>query len=206
MDYRDVEDPSIFFKLKARKDFNKVSKDDFFLVWTTTPWCIPGNLAIAVGKDIEYSRVEIENEFYWIATERLHELDEFDIKEIETSIGKDLIGAEYVPAYSEFEDENLGKAFKLIHSDDTNTASGSGLVSQAPAYGESDFYSLKNAGISRSSSSEICSSSDFVELSSFITSVSELKSSGVSSSLNLKFSRPLDEKLSSTVFELFSTP
>ena len=148
MDYRDVEDPSIFFKLKARKDFNKVLKDDFFLVWTTTPWCIPGNLAIAVGKDIEYSRVEIDNEFYWIATERLHELDEFDIKEIETSIGKDLIGAEYVPAYSEFENENLGKAFKLIHSDDTNTASGSGLVSQAPAYGESDFYSLKNAGIS----------------------------------------------------------
>mgnify|MGYP005700662023 FL=1 len=93
MDYRDVEDPSIYFKLKARKDFNKVSKDDYFLVWTTTPWCIPGNLAIAVGKDIEYSRVEIENEFYWIATERLHELDEFDIKEIETSIGKDLIGA-----------------------------------------------------------------------------------------------------------------
>ena len=147
MDYRDVEDPSIFFKLKAREDFNKIKKDDYFLVWTTTPWCIPGNLAIAVGKDIEYTRAEIEGKFYWIATDRLHELDDYDLKTNTTSLGKDLIGAEYVPAYSEFEEENIGKAFRLIHSDDTNTDSGSGLVSQAPAYGESDFYSLKNAGI-----------------------------------------------------------
>ena len=79
MDYRDVEDPSIFFKLKAREDFNKIKKDDYFLVWTTTPWCIPGNLAIAVGKDIEYTRAEIEGKFYWIATERLHELDDYDL-------------------------------------------------------------------------------------------------------------------------------
>ena len=147
MDYRDVEDPSIFFKLKAREDFNKIKKDDYFLVWTTTPWCIPGNLAIAVGKDIEYTRAEIEGKFYWIATDRLHELDDYDLETNTTSLGKDLIGAEYVPAYSEFEEENIGKAFRLIHSDDTNTDSGSGLVSQAPAYGESDFYSLKNAGI-----------------------------------------------------------
>ncbi len=147
MDYRDVEDPSIFFKLKAREDFNKIKKDDYFLVWTTTPWCIPGNLAIAVGKDIEYTRAEIEGKFYWIATDRLHELDDYDLKTNTTSLGKDLIGAEYVPAYSEFEEENIGKAFRLIHSNDTNTDSGSGLVSQAPAYGESDFYSLKNAGI-----------------------------------------------------------
>ena len=147
MDYRDVEDPSIFFKLKAREDFNKIKKDDYFLVWTTTPWCIPGNLAIAVGKDIEYTRAEIEGKFYWIATDRLHELDDYDLKTDTSSLGKDLIGAEYVPAYSEFEEENIGKAFRLIHSDDTNTDSGSGLVSQAPAYGESDFYSLKNAGI-----------------------------------------------------------
>ena len=147
MDYRDVEDPSIFFKLKAREDFNKIKKDDYFLVWTTTPWCIPGNLAIAVGKDIEYTRAEIEGKFYWIATDRLHELDDYGLETDTSSLGKDLIGAEYVPAYSEFEEENIGKAFRLIHSDDTNTDSGSGLVSQAPAYGESDFYSLKNAGI-----------------------------------------------------------
>ena len=147
MDYRDVEDPSIFFKLKAREDFNKIKKDDYFLVWTTTPWCIPGNLAIAVGKDIDYTRAEIEGKFYWIATDRLHELDDYDLETDTSSLGKDLIGAEYVPAYSEFEEENIGKAFRLIHSDDTNTDSGSGLVSQAPAYGESDFYSLKNAGI-----------------------------------------------------------
>ena len=147
MDYRDVEDPSIYFTLNARDDFNHVKKGDKFLVWTTTPWCIPGNLAIAVGKDIEYSRIALNNEFYWIATERLEELKEFEIENILTCDGSDLIGATYIPAYQEYEDLFLDGAFRLIHSDDTNTESGSGLVSQAPAYGESDFYALKNSGI-----------------------------------------------------------
>jgi len=147
MDYRDVEDPSIFFQLEARNDFNEIRKGDYFLVWTTTPWCIPANLAIAVGRDINYSRVKIDSQHYWIATERLHELDNYNYSIQASSDGANMIGGEYIPAYSEFEKENIGKAFKLIHSDDTNTGSGSGLVSQAPSYGESDFYCLKNAGI-----------------------------------------------------------
>ena len=147
MDYREVEDPSIYFTLNARDDFNHVKKGDKFLVWTTTPWCIPGNLAIAVGKGIEYSRIALNGEFYWIATERLDELKDYEIENILTCDGSDLIGATYVPAYQEYEDLFLDGAFRLIHSDDTNTESGSGLVSQAPAYGESDFYALKNSGI-----------------------------------------------------------
>ena len=147
MDYREVEDPSIYFTLNAREDFNHVKKGDKFLVWTTTPWCIPGNLAIAVGKGIEYSRIALNGEFYWIATERLDELKDYEIENILTCDGSDLIGATYVPAYQEYEDLFLDGAFRLIHSDDTNTESGSGLVSQAPAYGESDFYALKNSGI-----------------------------------------------------------
>ena len=147
MDYRDVEDPSIFFTLRARKDHNKIKKDDEFLVWTTTPWCIPGNLAIAVGEKIKYSRILLNNTNYWIASERLNELNDHDYQIIDESIGSDLIGGEYIPAYDEFENEYLNGAFRIIHSDDTNTDSGSGLVSQAPAYGESDFYALKNGGI-----------------------------------------------------------
>ncbi len=147
MDYRDVEDPSIYFTLEAREDFKKVSKGDKFLIWTTTPWCIPGNLAIAIGKDINYTRVKIGNSVYWIATERVIELDNYDVEIIEECIGSELVGATYVPAYSEYEHLFDDGAFRLIHSDDTNTESGSGLVSQAPAYGESDFYALKNSGI-----------------------------------------------------------
>ena len=147
MDYREVEDPSIYFTLNARDDFNDVKKNDKFLVWTTTPWCIPGNLAIAVGKDIEYSRISLKNQFYWIASERLHELKDYEVEIVSTCLGKDLIGATYIPAYEEYEDLYSEGAFRLIHSNDTNTESGSGLVSQAPAYGESDFYALKNSGI-----------------------------------------------------------
>ena len=147
MDYREIEDPSIFFTLKAKVDYKKIKADDEFLVWTTTPWCIPGNLAIAIGNEITYSRILLKNTFYWIAKDRLHELNDFDFEIIDESLGSDLVGAEYIPAYDEFSDEYTNGAFRLIHSDDTNTDSGSGLVSQAPAYGESDFYSLKNAGI-----------------------------------------------------------
>jgi len=147
MDYRDVEDPSIFFTLKARSNHNKIQKDDEFLVWTTTPWCIPGNLAIAIGNNINYSRILLDEKCYWIATERLLELNDYDFEIIDESIGSDLVGGQYIPAYNEFENEYLNGAFRIIHSDDTNTDSGSGLVSQAPAYGESDFYALKNAGI-----------------------------------------------------------
>ena len=147
MDYREVEDPSIYFTLNARDDFNDVKKNDMFLVWTTTPWCIPGNLAIAVGKDIEYSRISLNDQFYWIASERLQELKDYKVEITLTCTGKDLIGATYIPAYKEYEDLFSDGAFRLIHSDDTNTDSGSGLVSQAPAYGESDFYALKNSGI-----------------------------------------------------------
>ena len=147
MDYRDVEDPSIFFTLKARNDFKEVKEHDNFLVWTTTPWCIPGNLAVAVGKDIKYVRLKINDEHYWIAEDLISELNDYEYTKVAESLGSDLIGAEYNPAYEEFEDEHSNGAFRIIHSDDTNTESGSGLVSQAPAYGESDFYALKQAGI-----------------------------------------------------------
>tara|TARA_B110000438_G_scaffold226481_1_gene220697 strand:+ start:344 stop:3475 length:3132 start_codon:yes stop_codon:yes gene_type:complete len=147
MDYRDVEDPSIFFTLDARSDFNKIKESDKFLVWTTTPWCIPGNLAVAVGKDITYLRVQIENDFFWIAKDLITELKDYEFNILDKSLGAEMIGAEYIPAYSEYEYEHSNGAFRLIHSDDTNTESGSGLVSQAPAYGESDFYALKKAGI-----------------------------------------------------------
>ena len=147
MDYRDVEDPSIFFTLDARSDFNKIKESDKFLVWTTTPWCIPGNLAVAVGKDITYLRVQIENDFFWIAKDLITELKDYELNILDESLGAEMIGAEYIPAYSEYEYEHSNGAFRLIHSDDTNTESGSGLVSQAPAYGESDFYALEKAGI-----------------------------------------------------------
>jgi len=145
MDYREVEDPSIFFTLDIREKFKLAEKGDKLLVWTTTPWCIPGNLAISVGKNIKYVRVKSSKYIYWIAKELVQVLDEFEI--IDECLGSELIGARYVPAFIEYEEEYENGAFTIIHSNDTNTESGSGLVSQAPAYGESDFYTLKDAQI-----------------------------------------------------------
>ena len=145
MDYRDVEDPSIFFTLEIRDTFKAAEKGDKLLVWTTTPWCIPANLAVSVGSDIRYVRVKSENSIYWIAKELVEVLETFEI--LDECLGSELIGARYLPAFNEYEEEFKNGAFTIIHSDETNTESGSGLVSQAPAYGESDFYNLKEAKI-----------------------------------------------------------
>ena len=145
MDYRDVEDPSIFFTLRIRDDYKKAKKGDKLLVWTTTPWCIPGNLAVAVGKDIKYVRAESDGKIYWLAEDLIDALESPKI--LDSCKGAELIGSRYIPAFDEYEEEYNNGAFVVIHSDDTNTESGSGLVSQAPAYGESDFYTLKNANV-----------------------------------------------------------
>ena len=80
-------------------------KSDKFLVWTTTPWCIPGNLAIAIGNEINYLRIQIDNDIYWIAEELTTELKDYEYDVLDESLGKDMIGAEYIPAYSEYENE-----------------------------------------------------------------------------------------------------
>ena len=103
MDYRDVEDPSIFFTLDAREDFNKIKKSDKFLVWTTTPWCIPGNLAIAIGNEINYLRIQIDNDIYWIAEDLITELKDYEYDVLDESLGKDMLGTEYRHSYSEYE-------------------------------------------------------------------------------------------------------
>ena len=64
--YRDIEDQSIFIKFPIKGE-----AENFFLVWTTTPWTLPGNTALAVGEDISYAKVKIGEEKFILAKERL---------------------------------------------------------------------------------------------------------------------------------------
>lgn len=133
--YQDVTDPSVFVKFKLQNE------DTHLLAWTTTPWTLPANTAIAVNKDFEYTEVSVNGEKLIMATDLLEKVltDEkhqpLDYKVLRKMKGKSLVGKSYVPLF-----ENRGEnAHQVWHADYVNLEDGSGLVHLAPAYGEEDY-------------------------------------------------------------------
>ncbi|MBU1028989.1 class I tRNA ligase family protein, partial [Patescibacteria group bacterium] len=129
--YKDVEDPSVYVKLRLMTD-----PEQSFLVWTTTPWTLPANVAIAVGNDITYTTVKLgSGEKLILAKDRLEVLDEEYIIESEVK-GVELIGRQYEPLYRLVVDDE--KAYRVYAANFVSTAEGTGIVHIAPAYGEDD--------------------------------------------------------------------
>ncbi|PIR68534.1 isoleucine--tRNA ligase [Candidatus Nomurabacteria bacterium CG10_big_fil_rev_8_21_14_0_10_35_16] len=137
--YEDVKDLSITAKFKIVNQENT-----FILAWTTTPWTLPGNIALAVGKNIDYVKVKIGNEFYILAEERLSILtEEYEI--VEELKGEDLIGFKYEPLFPflkeqlEQKNEVTEKAWQVYPADFVNTEDGTGVVHTSVMYGQDDF-------------------------------------------------------------------
>jgi isoleucyl-tRNA synthetase len=136
--YKNISDPSVFIKFKLK------TKKEFILVWTTTPWTLPSNLALAVGKDISYSRIKDKEsgETWILATETLGNLynknEDHSYETLSEIKGGDLVGLAYEPLFNYFKDHV--NAFKILHADYVSTSDGTGVVHQAPAFGEDDFY------------------------------------------------------------------
>ena len=129
--YKEVEDPSIYVKF-AVKD----QPSTYFLVWTTTPWTLLSNVALAVGEEIEYCRVKLSDETMILAKARLELLrDEGEV--IETVSGKSLAGIEYHPILDFAKPPK--KAHYVITGDFVSTEDGTGIVHIAPAFGEDDY-------------------------------------------------------------------
>ncbi len=147
LDYRDVDDPSITVRLEVLEGNAKVEVGDYLLIWTTTPWTLPGNLAVAVGESLDYVRVAHEGDHYWVAEPRA--VSVFGDGFVGTSKGRgiDLAGVRYLPPFDYFSDRWDQGAFRVIYSDEVSTDEGTGLVHMAPAYGEVDFIALQAAGI-----------------------------------------------------------
>jgi isoleucyl-tRNA synthetase len=133
--YQDVTDPSVYVKFKL------TGEDTYILAWTTTPWTLPANTALAVNTKVEYTEVELDGEHFILASELLDKVltDEkhnaLDYKVIRTLKGKELVGKTYDPL---FEDRGTN-AHKVWAADYVTTESGTGIVHLAPAYGEEDF-------------------------------------------------------------------
>ncbi|MEK7572311.1 MAG: class I tRNA ligase family protein [Patescibacteria group bacterium] len=138
--YEIVKDLSVYVKFKV-----KGQENTYILAWTTTPWTLPGNVALAVGENIDYVKIQIGNEFFILAKNRLS-LAEGEQKIVEELKGRDLIGLEYESLYpylqntiSEGEKIKLGKAYKVYSASFITTEDGTGVVHTAVMYGQDDF-------------------------------------------------------------------
>ena len=131
--YQDTEDPSITVRFKLVDQENTS-----ILVWTTTPWTLPSNLALAVGKDIDYSYCDVDGETLIVA-ELLRETVMRDIEHSVTKTvrGSKLVGTRYERLFDYLEVDS-DAAFKVYVADFVSTESGTGIVHTAPAYGVDD--------------------------------------------------------------------
>ncbi len=152
--YEDVKDLSIFVKFKISggqeilgssgrpggpepdaQNFLPAS-NTYLLAWTTTPWTLPGNVALAVGKDIEYVKAKVGEEILIVAKSRIEVLKEgFEI--VGEVKGSDLVGLSYEPLYNFITPND--KSHKVYVADFVTTEDGTGIVHIAPMYGQDDF-------------------------------------------------------------------
>jgi len=148
------EAATVKFKVKSGQKIGDWTTDDntYLLAWTTTPWTLPGNTALAVKEEIDYCLVEQDKENYILAKERLAVLKE-GCKVSQEFKGKKLVGMEYEPLYGIPAVKNSGKKFYYVVSADfVTTEDGTGIVHIAPMHGEDDYnvgvrYALPIIGI-----------------------------------------------------------
>ena len=162
--YEDVKDLSVYvkFKVKPGQKIGDTIADDktFLLVWTTTPWTLPGNVGLAVNSSIQYALIDMDKQSkdqtgkLIIASDRMIVFEEKVAKKDPSKpfgldnliYGKELIGLSYEPLYP-FEKDNLtgtekdklANAFKVYAADFVTTEDGTGIVHIAPMYGQDDF-------------------------------------------------------------------
>lgn len=152
--YKEVTENSVFmkFKLKKGQKIGKFSTDDVFILsWTTTPWTLPGNIALAIGERINYSLIQIDTEEnkekYIIASELISQvLKNWPYKELGNFSGKDLIGLSYEPLFKINKMES-DKSYKIYPAGFVTTTDGTGVVHTAVVYGEDDYQLGKKIGL-----------------------------------------------------------
>jgi isoleucyl-tRNA synthetase len=142
--YRDIHDPAITVKFTV-----KGAENTYFLAWTTTPWTLPSNLALAVGPEIDYVKVKDGEEFFILARDRLSSYykseEEYEIAA--RYCGEELEGWEYEPLFPYFSGYANNGAFRIFVADYVSTEEGSGIVHTAPGFGEDDYNTLKDTDI-----------------------------------------------------------
>ena len=155
--YQDTDDPSVYIKFKlVGKPLAGLSLDKpaYFLAWTTTPWTLPGNTALAIDAEAEYSVVEVDDEYLILASALLEQVGLGSYKVVEKVWGDDLEHLEYEPLFNPhrygverrrmsselpLQEPVRDLTYSVIDTDFVSLEEGTGIVHMAPAYGEVDY-------------------------------------------------------------------
>ena len=130
--YENIETDSIFVQFPLLKQ-----KNCFFLAWTTTPWTLPGNVALALDQNANYALVKYGDNFYYLAQGLIDKVFLSQPHQIIKIVkGKELLNLKYQPPFVQTQDS---QAYKIIASQFINLEEGTGLVHTAPCYGEEDY-------------------------------------------------------------------
>lgn len=159
--YQLVTDPSVYVKFRILQQLiNTPLNGAYLLAWTTTPWTLPGNVAVAVNISLAYSVVQLgdgtklvlaENLLEKVLTDEKHKAIEYEV--LATISGEELVALEYEPLFEnevtvkEYPGTDSSNVFKVWAADYVSDESGTGIVHLAPAYGEEDFELAKKEGI-----------------------------------------------------------
>ena len=145
LNYKDVQDPAVTVMLPVSGE-----KNTFFLAWTTTPWTLPSNLALAINDEIEYVKVLTKKDQYVILADARVAAYE---NEISPEAPREKVGVQdlkkmtYEPLFPYFESKKSEGAFRIIPSSHVTTEAGTGIVHIAPAFGEDDYAACKKSGV-----------------------------------------------------------
>jgi isoleucyl-tRNA synthetase len=139
--YEDVKDPSIYVRFPLSDGSGSL------LVWTTTPWTLPGNVAVAIAPGVTYVRVDVEGETLILAEPLVEKVLGEGVRGRDPFKGKDLVGAKYEGPVFSLSDGGPANAFQVLSGDFVTTDDGTGLVHIAPAFGEDDYKVAAENGI-----------------------------------------------------------
>jgi isoleucyl-tRNA synthetase len=140
--YKDVKDLAVTAKFKVRNPGeHDLPENTYILAWTTTPWTLPGNVALAVGADIQYQKIKTESGLVWVAKSRREQtVPEGEV--VAESKGSDLAGLAYEPLFDSYSSDanlkNKENGWKVYAADFVTTEDGTGVVHIAPAFGSDD--------------------------------------------------------------------
>ncbi|MEF2248734.1 MULTISPECIES: isoleucine--tRNA ligase [unclassified Paenibacillus] len=137
--YEDVKD------LSATAKFKLVDSGEFILAWTTTPWTLPANVALAVHPELTYVKAKKDGEVYIVAQNLAETVLKEDFEVLSELKGADLVGRSYEPP---FQYASIEKGHIVIAGDFVSDTSGTGIVHIAPAHGEDDYRVARQNGIS----------------------------------------------------------
>lgn len=144
IEYANIESYSIYVSFTINENKNIVQKGDQIIIWTTTPWTIPANLAVAVHPNLEYVKIKVDNEYYIVGKSRLNDLATIlnwnNYSVISTFKGSELESVKYVNPLN-------NKINPIILAEYVSDSDGTGLVHNAPGFGLDDYYACKKYNI-----------------------------------------------------------